>query len=329
VLRRLIPLALVTLLFSMAIACGDDDNNGSADTPTIPTADTATSLTQEAINTQEASENPTAPATRVPSPAVQPTKASGNLILATTTSTQDSGLLDVLVPIFEVETGYSVQTVAVGSGAAIEQGSRGDADVVLVHSPSAEEQMVADGDGIERTLVMHNDFIIVGPDADPAAVRDQERANDALTAIANAQARFISRGDDSGTHALELKIWGTTTIDPAGQPWYEESGQGMGATLQIANQKDAYTISDRGTYLSQRENLDLAVVLDGDPALLNVYHVIVVNPDKHANVNATAARAFAAFIVRPDIQQIIEEFGVEEFGEPLFFPDAGKPDPTG
>jgi tungstate transport system substrate-binding protein len=176
---------------------------------------------------------------------------------------------------------------------------------------------------------MHNDFIIVGPDGDPAAVRDEERANDAFLAIYNAAAPFISRGDDSGTNALELKVWEAAGVDPVGQSWYEESGQGMGATLQIANQRQAYTLSDRGTYLSQGEALDLEVLLEGDPALLNVYHVIVVNPDVHGDVNATGARAFAAFITRPDVQQIIGEFGVDEYGEPLFFPDAGQPEPAG
>ncbi len=256
-----------------------------------------------------------------------PTKASGNLILATTTSTQDSGLLDVLVPMFEKETGYTVKTVAVGSGQAIEQASRGDADVVLVHSPDAEKKMVDAGDGIERTLVMHNDFIIVGPKDDPAAVKAATLPNDAMTAISTKQAAFISRGDASGTNALELKLWKAITVTPKGQAWYSESGQGMGATLQIANQKDAYTISDRATYLAQKANLDLAILFQGDKALLNVYHVIVVNPAKHPNVSVVAARAFAAWIVRSDIQKVIAEFGKDKAGEALFFPDAGKPEP--
>jgi tungstate transport system substrate-binding protein len=230
---------------------------------------------------------------------------------------------------FESETGYNVQTVAVGSGQAIEQASRGDADVVLVHSPAAEQKMVADGNGIERALVMHNDFIIVGPAGDPATLAAEETLDDVMRAIAAKEAGFISRGDDSGTHTLERRLWQNVAIDPTGQSWYEESGQGMGATLQIANQRNAYTVSDRGTFLSQQANLELAVAFEGDPALLNVYHVIVVNPERHANVNAAAARAFAAFITRPDIQAFIGRFGVEEFGEPLFTPDAGGPEPTG
>ena len=307
-----IPWLLAALLLVVAAACGDDNgNSNSAPSPST---------------TDEASADE--PATTAIPPAPEVTKASGELILATTTSTQDSGLLDVLVPMFEDETGYDVQTVAVGSGQAIDQASRGDADVVLVHSPAAEQNMVANGDGIERALVMHNDFILVGPENDPATLKNQETLGDALRAISAAGAPFISRGDNSGTHALELKLWQAAAIDPAGQGWYDESGQGMGATLQIANQRQAYTISDRGTFLAQQDNIDLVPVYEGDPGLLNVYHVIVVNPDKHPNVNVAAARAFAAFITRADVQAVIEQFGVEEFGEPLFFPDAGKSEPT-
>jgi tungstate transport system substrate-binding protein len=174
---------------------------------------------------------------------------------------------------------------------------------------------------------MHNDFIIVGPASDPAKIADAATTKDAMTAIATSESPFISRGDDSGTNALELKQWEAAAIDPSGS-WYEESGQGMGATLQIASQRQAYTISDRATFLAQQDSLDLEILFEGQPELLNVYHVIVVNPDKHTEVNADGARAFSAFLVRPDIQEIIGKFGVEEFGEPLFFADAGKPEPT-
>ncbi len=258
-----------------------------------------------------------------------PTKASGTIILATTTSTQDTGLLDVLIPMFEKETGYTVKTVAVGSGQAIQMGSQGNADVLLVHSPAAEKTMVAAGDGIERTLVMHNDFIIVGPSSDPSGVKAAKTTADAMRAIATGKAHFISRGDQSGTNALELNLWKAINFDPKGQSWYESTGQGMGATLQVANQKNAYTISDRGTYLAQQKNLSLVILFEKDPALLNVYHVIVVNPAKHPNVKVDGARAFAAWIVRPDIQTFIGQFGVDKYGQALFVPDAGKPDPTG
>jgi tungstate transport system substrate-binding protein len=257
-----------------------------------------------------------------------PTKASGTIILATTTSTQDTGLLDELVPAFEKETGYTVKTIAVGSGQAIAMGTSGDADVLLVHSPDAEKKMVDAGDGVERALVMHNDFVLVGPASDPAGVKAAGSINDALKLIADKQAPFISRGDDSGTNALELKLWKALGITPKGQSWYSETGQGMGATLQVASQKGAYTISDRGTFLAQKANLDLEVVREGDPSLLNVYHVIVVNHDKHSKTNVSGARAFAAYVVRADVQAMIGEFGKDKFGQALFVPDAGKPDPT-
>ncbi len=296
-----VALAFALILAAFAAACSSD--SASTKTPTSA-----------------------APNTAVPSPAA--TKASGNLILATTTSTQDSGLLDVLVPMFEKESGYTVKTVAVGTGAAIAQGSRGDADVVLVHAASLEKPMIEAGDGIERALVMHNDFIIVGPPDDPAGIKSVTKANDAMAAIATKQAPFISRGDNSGTNVLELNLWKAVNITPKGQSWYSESGQGMGATLQIASQKRAYTITDRATFLAQKKNLDLEILNQGDPSLLNVYHVIVVNPAKHPNVNVVGARAFAAYLVRPDIQKVIGDFGKSTAGEALFFADAGKPEPV-
>jgi tungstate transport system substrate-binding protein len=221
-----------------------------------------------------------------------------------------------------------VRVIAVGSGQAIAMGMRGDADVVLVHSPAAEREFVASGNGIGRALVMHNDFIVVGPADDPADAVAQETLDDVLRAIAQTGSPFVSRGDDSGTHALERSLWAGVGIDPTGESWYEETGQGMGATLQVASQRRAYTIADRATYLAQRGNLDLEILYHGERKLLNYYHVILVNPDVHGGVNAPGARAFAEFLLRPDIQARIGRFGVEEYGEPLFFADAGKPDPT-
>jgi tungstate transport system substrate-binding protein len=245
------------------------------------------------------------------------------LILATTTSTQDSGLLDVLVPAFENETDREVKTVAVGSGEAIELGSRGEADVLLVHSPDDEEEFMASGRGGTRRLVMHNDFVVVGPPDDPAGVRGMS-STAALERIAqNAEAPFISRGDDSGTHALELKLWDEAGVRPAGS-WYQETGQGMGATLRIADQKRAYTVADRGTYLSTEDSTDLDVLVTGEPRLLNVYHVIDVDPGAGPRVNAAGGRAFADWIVSPAAQRMIGAFGRKEFGRPLFVPDAGK-----
>jgi tungstate transport system substrate-binding protein len=245
------------------------------------------------------------------------------LILATTTSTQDSGLLDVLVPAFENETDLQVKTVAVGSGEAIELGSRGEADVLLVHSPDDEEEFMASGKGGTRRLVMHNDFVVVGPPDDPAGIRGMS-STAALERIAqNGEAPFISRGDDSGTHALELKLWDAAGVRPTGS-WYQETGQGMGATLRIADQKRAYAVADRGTYLSTEDSTDLDVLVTGEPRLLNVYHVIDVDPGAGPRVNAAGGRAFADWIVSPAAQRMIGAFGRKEFGRPLFVPDAGK-----
>jgi len=244
------------------------------------------------------------------------------LILATTTSTQDSGLLDVLVPMFEDEFGYSVKTIAVGSGQALRMGEEGEADVVLAHSPKAEEEFMAAGNGESRQIVMHNDFIIVGPADDPAGVGGAADAAAALALIADSGEAFISRGDESGTHNKELSLWEKAGIDPAGEGWYQETGQGMGATLGIASEKQGYTLSDRGTYLAQKDDHDLDLLREGDAALFNVYHVIVVNPEKHSKVNVEAARDFAAFITSAATQAVIRDFGVEDYGEPLFVPEA-------
>jgi tungstate transport system substrate-binding protein len=252
--------------------------------------------------------------------------ANPNIILATTTSTQDSGLLDVLIPMFQEETGYTVQTVAVGSGAALKMGEEGNADVLLVHAPAAEKTLMEAGWGKDRFLVMHNDFVIVGPAGDPAAIKSAATTLEAFKAIADSGAGFITRGDDSGTHKMELSLWDKTEVDPAGQAWYTDSGQGMGATLTIASEKQAYTLTDRATYLANKDNLELEILFEGDAALLNVYHVITVNPEKWPKVNYDAAVAFSEFLTAPDTQAVIGEFGKDKFGQPLFFPDADKTD---
>jgi tungstate transport system substrate-binding protein len=246
-----------------------------------------------------------------------------NLILATTTSTQDSGLLDVLVPDFEQKTGYTVKTVAVGSGEAMKMGQECNADVLLVHSPAAEETFMSNNYGSDRRLVMHNDFVIVGPAADPAGINGIKTAVEAFTKIADSQSPFISRGDDSGTNAKELAIWKSANITPEGD-WYIESGQGMLATLQIASEKSAYTLTDRATYLSNKANLQLDILVQGDAPLLNIYHVIVVNPANCPTVNNAGAIAFADYMVSADTQTLIGNFGVDKFGGALFTPDAGK-----
>jgi tungstate transport system substrate-binding protein len=247
-----------------------------------------------------------------------------NIILATTTSTQDTGLLDVLIPLFEKKTGYFVKTIAVGSGQAMAMGQKGEADVLLVHSPDAEKKFVEDGYGINRQLVMHNDFIIVGPGDDPAKIKGVKSSAEALKLVAKAEGLFLSRGDNSGTHAKEKTLWKKADINPVGQKWYQETGLGMGQTLNVAAEKKGYTLADRGTYLSLKKNLGLDVLVEGDAALLNIYHVIEVNSTKWPKVNVAGAKAFADFMVSKKTQNIIKTFGMDKFGSPLFFPDAGK-----
>jgi tungstate transport system substrate-binding protein len=252
-----------------------------------------------------------------------------NIILATTTSTQDSGLLDVLVPLFQEQTGYVVQTVAVGSGAAMQMGTDCNADVLLVHSPSAEKTFMDEGSGKERELVMHNDFIIVGPASDPAGIKGMKAA-DAFKAIAAAEAPFVARADKSGTSTKELGIWKTAELDPATTKpaWYIETGQGMGASLIIASEKGAYILTDRATYLANKDTLDLDILAEGEKALLNIYHVITVNPEKCPKINTDGAVAFKDFMIDAKTQEVIGQFGTEKFGQPLFTPDAGKDEAT-
>ncbi len=258
--------------------------------------------------------------------ASRPSKPS--LILATTTSTQDSGLLDVLIPLFEQQSGYRVQVVAVGSGAAMKMGEEGNADVLLVHSPAAEEAFMQAGWGKDRALVMHNDFVLVGPLDDPARVKGL-KVTEALQAIVAGGALFISRGDQSGTHAKELALWKAAGIDSKSLPatQYLESGQGMGMTLTLAGEKQAYTLTDRATFLVLQKNLNLAILVEGDQPLLNIYHVITVNPQKWPKVNYQGALAFLRFLTDAETQELIAGFGVDRFGQPLFFPDAGKAGP--
>ena len=257
-------------------------------------------------------------------PAVHAAPQQKNVILATTTSTQDSGLLDVLIPIFEKQTGYFVKTIAVGSGQAMAMGQKGEADVLLVHSPDAEKKFMAAGNGVQRRLVMHNDFIIVGTPADPAAVKAAKTSVEAFKKIAQTNAVFMSRGDNSGTHSKEKAIWKAAGITPDGQKWYQQTGLGMGQTLSVAAVLLAYTLADRGTYLALKKNLGLDILNEGDAMLLNVYSVIEVNPAKFKKINADGGKAFADFMVARATQEIIGKFGVEKFGSPLFFPDAGK-----
>ena len=248
-----------------------------------------------------------------------------SIILATTTSTQDSGLLEMLIPIFERKTGFFVKTIAVGSGQAMALGRRGEADVLLVHSPVDERKFMEEGFGSRRRPVMYNRFLVLGPPEDPAKIRGLLEAKEALRRIASSSALFISRGDGSGTHTKERALWREACFEPEGRIFYQETGLGMGQTLAIASEKRGYTICDEATYLSLRK----AIVLDvlcckRDPLLLNVYHVIEVNPSKWPKVNSRGARLFADFIVSKEGQRLIGTFGVSKFGSPLFFPCAGR-----
>lgn len=266
-------------------------------------------------------------------PAVSPTPpkpARPDMILATTTSTQDSGLLEVIVPAFQKATGYQMKVIAVGSGAAMQMGQRGDADVLLVHSAAAEEKFVAEGFGIERTLIMHNDFVVIGPADDPAALRGSKTVAEAMKKIADKKATFISRGDNSGTDVLEKGLWKVGSVAvPKGQSWYLETGQGMSATLTVASEKRGYTMTDRATLLAFTGKANLPILFEGDPALLNVYHAIVLNPVKLPKTNTDGGRAFKDFLVMAETQKMIADFGKEKYGQPLFFADAGKPNPLG
>ena len=249
--------------------------------------------------------------------------APKSVILATTTSTQDSGLLDVLIPMFEKESGYQVKTISVGSGQAMKMGEKGEADVLLVHSPDAEKKFMAEGFGATRRLVMHNDFIILGPAADPAKIKGSKAA-DAMKLIDRAGALFASRGDNSGTHAKEKGLWKAAGVNPEGQKWYQQTGLGMGQTLNVAAEKKAYVLVDRATYLSLKKGLGLEILVEGDGKLLNIYHVIELNTTKWPKVNGPGGKAFADFMVAKKTQETIGRFGVDKFGGALFFPDAGK-----
>ena len=248
-------------------------------------------------------------------------KRGGEITLATTTSTQDTGLLDSLLPMFQRETGIAVKPIAVGTGAALEMARRGDADAVLVHAPEAERDYVESGDLIDGRLIMHNDFLILGPSDDPAHIRGKQDAVAAMKAIA-IEGSFVSRGDGSGTEKKELALWKEAGVSPNSLPRREETGQGMGATLLIADSRKTYTLTDRGTYLAFKDRLSLVPLVQGDPRLRNIYHAYVVNPGKHPTVHRAEAARFVRFLTDPKVQQWIGQFGRARFGQPLFVPDA-------
>ncbi|HOQ09903.1 MAG TPA: extracellular solute-binding protein [Syntrophomonadaceae bacterium] len=256
-----------------------------------------------------------------PAPAENKPAETKVLKLATTTSTEDTGLLDYLLPEFTKDTGYEVQVIAVGTGQAIEMGEAGDVDVILVHSRAAEDKFVEEGYGVDRRDVMYNDFLIIGPADDPAGIKGEPDVLKAFAAIKEKQAPFVSRGDDSGTDKKEKGIWKKANITPEGD-WYIEVGQGMGDTFRMADEKKAYTLIDRGTYLALKDNYQLEPMVEGSPDLLNPYGVIPVNPEKHPHVDFEGATAFAEWLTSEKGQKMIGEFGVDKFGQQLFVPDA-------
>lgn len=256
-----------------------------------------------------------------------PAEIKGTILLATTTSTQDSGLLDVLLSEFTKDTGWEVDVVAVGSGAAMAMGENGEADVLLVHSPAAEREFIAAGHGPARYDVMYNDYVILGPADDPAGI-SQDAPNDAVVAFTilfDTKTPFVSRGDESGTHKKELSLWSEAGLEPAGD-WYIEAGQGMGAVITMADDMQAYTLSDRATWLNYSADTDMIIVTEGDTKLFNQYGVIVVDPSKNDQINAEGALNFQNWIIGEKAQKLIGEYGVEEYGAPLFTPNAtGEP----
>jgi tungstate transport system substrate-binding protein len=276
---RLLTVLFVFMLMVLA-ACGNSDTNETA-------------------------------AKKAPKP--EPTE----LILATTTSTQDSGLLDVILPIFEKENNVKVKTIAVGTGQALEMGTKGEADALLTHAPASEKAIVDAGDTINYKRVMYNDFVLVGPSENPAGVSGDD-IKAALKTISESKAVFVSRGDDSGTHKKELGIWTAANVKPEGE-WYVSTGQGMGQTLQVAAEKKGYVLTDRATWLAQEKNLaGLKIVVEGGNDLMNIYHVMQVNPEKHDMVNSKDAEKFVEFMVAPETQKIIEQFGKKDYGQSLF-----------
>lgn len=336
----LIGISLVSIILVLMLLVGCADNKSTTvpattiPAVTIPPSTTPAPTTPAA--TTPAATTPaitTPPASPSPSPSTPP-RTSYNpkeILLSSTTSVRDSGLMDKLIPVFQQNSGYTVKPIYNGSGAALALGQKGEADVLVVHSPAAELTFMKDGYGSDRKLIMHNDFVVLSPKNDPAKVKGSATAVDAFKAILAAGAQFYSRGDNSGTDAKEKAIWkqvGVTVVDksPDNPKWYIESGSGMGQLLLIASDKQGYTLSDRATYLANKATLDLDIVFEGDATLLNLYHVIQVNAEKYPGiVNAEGAKAFADFMIGPVAQDIIGKF-TDKNGVLLFVPDGGKTD---
>ena len=328
VLKTLLATTVLLSLVGSLVGC----STPTPVTSTVTTTSTTTSIqttpvTTTVMATSTTTSIQTTPVTTtVTATPTVPKPANPQLILATTTSTRDTGLLDLLIPMFQQQTGYQVKTVAVGSGAAITMGQQGQADVLLVHSPDAELKFVQDGFGINRVLIMHNDFVIVGPPSDPAGIKGMTDPVLAMKKIATTQSLFVSRDDASGTNAYELTLWAQLGVTAKGQAWWLSTGQAMGATLVIASEKNGYTISDRGTYLTffTSKAINSLLLVQNPSVMVNPYHVIQVNPAKFTGINTAGAQAFSDFMVAPATQAAIANFGLITYGAALFIPDAGK-----
>ena len=328
--RLLKILGLVVFIAMLLGACSPAATPAATEAPTAAPAAVQPTDTQIAATTAPtsaptqisptASTAPTkisATATTAPTP---PVRTAGTLLMATTTSTRDTGLLEYLLPLFTKDTKIPIQYVAVGSGQALQLGKDGNVDVLLVHSPAAELTFMANGDGVRREDVMYNDFVIVGPAADPAKINGMKSAVDAFKAIVAAQAPFVSRGDQSGTNAEELNIWKAAGITPTGS-WYISAGQGMGAVLTMSDEKNAYTLSDRATYLTQsQKGLTLKIMVQGDKSLLNPYHVIAVNPNKNPNIQNDLANKFIDWLISNRVMEEVASYKKDVFGISLFYP---------
>ena len=314
--HRRIGLVSILLIVALLVGCATP-----AATPTqAPEPQAPTQAPAEP--TQAPAEPTQAPAEPTQAPAEEPTGEAAELLLATTTSTADSGLLDFILPAFTEESGATVNVVAVGTGQSLQLGRDGNADVLLVHARALEDAFMEEGHGVRREDVMYNDFIILGPADDPAGIAGLTDAGEAMSLIAESESTFVSRGDQSGTHTKELSVWEAAGVEPAGD-WYISSGQGMGDVLTMANEQLAYTLSDRATYLAfTQQGIELEVLVEGDPVLFNPYGVIAVNPDKGPHIQAELADQFIEWIISLPVQEMIAEFGVEEFGQPLFVPDS-------
>ena len=332
VLRTLIVTAVLLSLIGSLLGCGTTVSpvttivTGPATTVTVtPTQTVGVPATTVTVTPTQTAVAPSITTVTVsPTQTTTPKPVNPQLILATTTSTRDTGLLDVLIPMFQNQTGYQVKTVAVGSGAAIAMGQQGQADVLLVHMPDSELQLVQSGAGINRVLIMHNDFVIVGPASDPAGIKGMTDPVAAMKKIAMTQSLFVSRDDNSGTNGYELSLWAQLGNTYKGQNWYISTGQGMGATLIIASEKNGYTISDRGTYAAFQKSIASVLMVQNPAVMINPYHVIQVNPAKFSGINAAGAQAFSDFMVAPATQAVIGSYGLVTYGQALFIPDAGK-----